>query len=261
MNTKIAWCMRTFRLFIILCVIVALAACDNKKGGADGVTIPDEERLPGDRSIYGLTCDGCTDSVLVFLSGQGGNPVNYNIIDASKNRKVIGRPEVGDWVCLVLNGKDKKKADIVIDLDQLKGSWVNLEKPWLRKRLDAPSLGSMDDETKHRIDSMIKVQLKAVEIGFALRRHYEARPIGMEYSRNKNQDNPVVYPTPKFYTEWHIFNGKLVLTEGALRMGNQRKVKTKYNSDTVDIVMLMRDSLRIRYKDGKEKGFYRKKSS
>jgi hypothetical protein len=160
-----------------------------------------------------------------------------------------------------VNGTDKKKADLVINLDRLKGTWVNQEKPWLRKRLDAPSLGNMDAETKHRIDSMIKIQLKPVEIGFALRRHYAARPVGMEYSRNKNQDNPVVYPTPKFYTEWHIFNGKLVLTEGALRMGNQRKVKTKYNSDTVEIVMMLRDSLRIRYKDGKEKGFYRKKTS
>lgn len=224
-------------------------------------TVGTSTKIKGDSTLYGLACDGCTDSVLVFLSGQGGDPVNYNIIDASKNRKVIGRPQVGDWVCLIVNGTDKKKADLVINLDRLKGTWVNLEKPWLRKRLDAPSLGNMDAETKHRIDSMIKIQLKPVEIGFALRRHYAARPVGMEYSRNKNQDNPVVYPTPKFYTEWHIFNGKLVLTEGALRMGNQRKVKTKYKSDTVEIVMMLRDSLRIRYKDGKEKGFYRKKTS
>ena len=253
--------MRQFTLLIIFAVgILVSTSCSNKTEEPQK-TVGTSTKIKGDSTLYGLACDGCTDSVLVFLSGQGGDPVNYNIIDASKNRKVIGRPQVGDWVCLIVNGTDKKKADLVINLDRLKGTWVNLEKPWLRKRLDAPSLGNMDAETKHRIDSMIKIQLKPVEIGFALRRHYEARPVGLEYSRNKNQDNPVVYPTPKFYTEWHIFNGKLVLTEGALRMGNQRKVKTKYKSDTVEIVMMLRDSLRIRYKDGKEKGFYRKKTS
>lgn len=253
--------MRQFTLLIIFAVAILVGTSCSNKTEEPKKTVGTSTKIKGDSTLYGLACDGCTDSVLVFLSGQGGDPVNYNIIDASKNRKVIGRPQVGDWVCLIVNGTDKKKADLVINLDRLKGTWVNLEKPWLRKRLDAPSLGNMDAETKHRIDSMIKVQLKPVEIGFALRRHYEARPVGMEYSRNKNQDNPVVYPTPKFYTEWHIFNGKLVLTEGALRMGSQRKVKTKYNSDTVDIVMMLRDSLRIRYKDGKEKGFYRKKTS
>lgn len=253
--------MRQFTILIIFVLgFMVSMSCSNKTEEPQK-TVGTSTKIKGDSTLYGLACDGCTDSVLVFLSGQGGNPVNYDIIEASKNRKVIGRPQVGDWVCLIVNGKDKKKADLVINLDQLKGTWVNLEKPWLRKRLDAPSLGNMDAETKHRIDSMIKIQLKPVEIGFALRRHYAARPVGMEYSRNKNQNNPVVYPTPKFYTEWHIFNGKLVLTEGALRMGNQRKVKTKYNSDTVDIVMMLRDSLRIRYKDGKEKGFYRKKAS
>lgn len=253
--------MRQFTLLIIFAVGILVSMSCSNKTEEPKKTVGTSTKIKGDSTLYGLACDGCTDSVLVFLSGQGGDPVNYNIIDASKNRKVIGRPHVGDWVCLIVNGTDKKKADLVINLDRLKGTWVNLEKPWLRKRLDAPSLGNMDAETKHRIDSMIKIQLKPVEIGFALRRHYEARPVGLEYSRNKNQDNPVVYPTPKFYTEWHIFNGKLVLTEGALRMGNQRKVKTKYKSDTVEIVMMLRDSLRIRYKDGKEKGFYRKKTS
>ena len=250
--------MRQFTLMIIIAAgLFSCISCSNKPEEPKK-TVGTSTKIEGDSTLYGLACDGCTDSVLVFLSGQGGDPVTYDIIDASKNRKVVGRPRVGDWVCLIVNGKDKKKADQVINLDKLKGTWVNLEKPWLRKRLDTPSLANMDEETRHRIDSMLKIQLKPVEMGFALRRHYSARPVGMEYNRNKNQESPVVYPTPKFYTEWHIFNGKLVLTEGALNMGNQRKVKTKYKNDTVDIVLLLKDSLRIRFKDGKEKGFYRK---
>ncbi|MBR5730179.1 MAG: hypothetical protein IKX61_08265 [Prevotella sp.] len=244
-------------MIIIVAGFLAATSCSNKTEEPKK-TVGTSTKIEGDSTLYGLACDGCTDSVLVFLSGRGGDPVNYDIIDASKKRKVIGRPRVGDWVCLIVNGTDKKKADLVINLDKLKGSWVSLEKPWLRKRLDVPSLGNMDAETRHRVDSMLKIQLKPVEMGFALKRHYQARPIGMEYNRNKNQESPVVYPTPKFYTEWHIFNGQLVLTEGDLRMGNQRRVKTNYKNDTVDIVLLLRDSLRIRYKDGNEKGFYRK---
>ena len=136
--------MRQFTLLIIFAVGILVSTSCSNKTEEPKKTVGTSTKIKGDSTLYGLACDGCTDSVLVFLSGQGGDPVNYNIIDASKNRKVIGRPQVGDWVCLIVNGTDKKKADLVINLDRLKGTWVNLEKPWLRMRLDAPSLGNMD---------------------------------------------------------------------------------------------------------------------
>ena len=36
-------------------------------------------KIEGDSTRYGLACEGCTDSVLVFLPGTGGDPVTYNI--------------------------------------------------------------------------------------------------------------------------------------------------------------------------------------
>ena len=50
----------------------------------------------GDKAIYGLACMGCTDSVVIMLPNQGGDPVKYNILEANRNRQVFGNIEVGD---------------------------------------------------------------------------------------------------------------------------------------------------------------------
>ena len=52
----------------------------------------------GDKAIYGLACMGCTDSVVIILPNQGGDPVKYNILEANRNRQVFGNIEVGDWI-------------------------------------------------------------------------------------------------------------------------------------------------------------------
>lgn len=250
--------MRNNTILLISAILVLLSGCGTKEEQKPEKTIGLSTSIEGDSTLYGLACDGCTDSVLVFLSGKGGDPVTYDIIDARKRQRIIGRPSVGDWVCLIVNGKDPKKADLVIDLDQLKGEWVNLEKPVRRKRADIGNIPALDEETKAELDSMLEEQMKPVEIGFALKRSYTAQPIGNQYSRNQSKDSPVIYPTPKRYTEWHIYNGKLVLTEGRRNLDNTRAVEEKPKSDTVDILMMIKDTLRIRYKDGTEKGYYRK---
>lgn len=48
----------------------------------------------GDKAIYGLACMGCTDSVVIMLPNQGGDPVKYNILEANRNRQVFGNIEV-----------------------------------------------------------------------------------------------------------------------------------------------------------------------
>ncbi len=250
--------MRNNILLLITAILVLFSGCGTKEEQKPEKTIGLSTNIEGDSTLYGLACDGCTDSVLVFLSGKGGDPVTYDIIDARKRQHIIGHPNVGDWVCLIVNGKDKKKADLVIDLDQLKGEWVNLEKPVRRESAFEGSMPKMDEETKAALDSMLEQQMKPVEIGFALKRSYTAQPIGNQYSRNQSKESPVIYPTPKRYTEWHIFNGKLVLTERRRNLDNSQAVEEKPKSDTVDILLMTRDTLRIRYKDGTEKGYYRK---
>lgn len=250
--------MRNNTILIIAAILALVSGCGSKEEQKPEKNVGLSTSIKGDSTLYGLACDGCTDSVLVFLSGKGGDPVTYDIIEARKRQRIIGHPSVGDWVCLIVNGKDKKKADLVIDLDQLKGEWVNLEKPIKRESAAMGSMPVIDKEAMAEIDSMLEEQMKPVEIGFALKRSYTAQPIGNQYSRNQSKDSPVIYPTPKRYSEWHIYNGKLVLTERSRSLDSLQAAKEKPNSDTVDILFMVKDTLRIRYKDGTEKGYYRK---
>lgn len=244
--------MKTKTIIMIAAAALFAAACGNKQEVKPEKAIGLQTKIEGDSTLYGLACDGCTDSVLVFLPGQGGDPVTYNIIEAMKHQKVLGRPEVGDWVCLLVNAEDTTKADIVIDLDKLKGDWARLEMPTLKAKMNTGDL--LSEAEKQERDSAFHAQMVPQEIGFSLRRHYEARPIGL-WRPNVDESSPIVYPKPKSYTKWHIFNGHLVLTEGTFGVNN---VKDEEKYDTVDIVLLQTDSLRIRYNDGLERGYYRK---
>ena len=225
----------TTTISIVLAALTMAACGNNKKAEEPEKSIGLQTKIDGDSTLYGLACDGCTDSVLVFLPGQGGDPVTYNIIEAMKKRRVVGRPSVGDWVCIIVNGKDTTKADLVINLDKLKGSWARLEMPTLKKKMNTSE-----------------------EIGFTLKRHYLAMPIGL-WRPNVDPESPVVFPKPKPYTKWHIFNGHLVLTEGSFALADSLKKKEEKH-DTVDIILLQTDSLRIRYNDGTERGYYRKQN-
>ncbi len=244
----------TTTISIVLAALTMAACGNNKKAEEPKNSIGLQTKIDGDSTLYGLACDGCTDSVLVFLPGQGGDPVTYNIIEAMKKRRVVGRPSVGDWVCIIVNGKDTTKADLVINLDKLKGSWARLEMPTLKKKMNTNDLLSEAEEQQR--DSTLKAQLVPQEIGFMLKRHYVAMPIGL-WRPNVDPESPVVFPKPRPYTKWHIFNGHLVLTEGSFALADSLKKKEEKH-DTVDIILLQTDSLRIRYNDGTERGYYRK---
>ena len=122
MNRK----MKVKTILTLALAATTLAAChrgkkpprmDNSK-----LAISLSKPAKGDRAIYGLACLGCSDTALVLLPNGGGDPVRYNILDATRNHQVFGDIEVGDWVCVMpCEEKDEKnRADMVIDLDQLK---------------------------------------------------------------------------------------------------------------------------------------------
>ena len=129
--------MRTSRflpLFIIAAAIFTItAACSSDKKSDDKPAVVKDERIPGDSTFYGLACEGCTDSVVVVLPTDDSDPITFSIIDAMQSRQVFGRPKIGDQLAIVINKEDKRKADIVIDLDELKGTWVYQVMPKLRK--------------------------------------------------------------------------------------------------------------------------------
>ena len=208
--------------------------------------------LEGDSTVYGLACDGCTDSLLVYLPFSGGDPDTIDILNARVQRKVFGRPEVGDEVAFVLNASNKKVADLVINIDRLKGSWCYQVMPKLRRRLGA-SADSVVQLPPDFPDSLRKKWFQPREYGLELQRDNIVRPIGTQ-TRGKEQQGPVEYPEMKRYREWHIYNGHLLLMETRRDTTGARKT---ISTDTADIVVMRHDSLLLRFADH-EQGYYRK---
>ncbi len=64
--------------FLTFAAAVLTASCGSKQQqpnhdyADDAISL--HKNLPGDSALYGLACDGCTDSVLVFLPYSGGDP-------------------------------------------------------------------------------------------------------------------------------------------------------------------------------------------
>ena len=203
--------MKTKTYAVILCVILLLTACGEKaKTTANQEERPNEEvKLKGDSTVYGLACEGCNDSTIVLLPFDGRDPVSYEIIDANRNGRVLGDIQIGDWIGVVVSKQDKRVADEVIDLDELKGIWCYVVMPQMRdyekmsKRLQSRMMRNMPDSIK-------QTYLIPREYGFWLRRQWTAQSVGYVSEQSSlEQESPVVYPQLGYFTGWHIWNGKL----------------------------------------------------
>lgn len=214
--------------------------------------------LEGDHTIYGLACEGCNDSVVVLLPDDGSDPVTYNALQATRRHKVLGRMRVGDWIALVSNPQDSTVADLVIDLDELKGTWCYVVMPRPRgyenmtPAEEARTLAQMPDTVKEQF-------LIPREYGFTLKRQWSAQSVG--YVRQQTaleEQSPVVYPPLGYFMEWHILNGQLVMTSGEFRKqeGTEEMVAEPSRQDTCSIELLTADSL-VLSSDGITRGYYR----
>ena len=251
-------------LFVALAVMI-LAAC--KKGPPPkrpNVNLPISMAKPakGDRAIYGLACMGCTDTTVVLLPNSGGDPVKYNILDANRNHQVFGNIEIGDWICVIpcTDKDDKNGADMVIDLDKLKATWTYPVMPKLRdvshlsKRQQARILANMPD-------SIVETYMVPRQYGFTLKRMSEALSVGFVMANSDvEDDSPVEYPPVPQYTEWHAYNGKLILVKGRREMGGVvYNAKTTY--DTLSFVYMKGDSMALRDSKGNVMGYHRSKDA
>lgn len=251
---------KIFKLLLFTLIIINVAACSSDKPGDKLGKGPNKSnRLKGDSCVYGLACDGCTDSVLVLLPENEGDPIRYEIIDARRMGKVFGRPKIGDRMALLIDPEDSLVAELVIDMDQLKGSWCYTVMPQMRafenmsKRLQRRMERNMPDSLKQQL-------LVPREYGFTLSSNYTARPIGMKMSENAlNDDSPVVYPELRTYSEWHIWNGKLLLTHHRMGDAAQSKKAAKVECDTATIQFLGPDSLSLLFNNGTQQGYYKRK--
>lgn len=258
------------KIFIAAALLLtAVCACQQKPQEVPETAADANDPLAAkqDSMVYGLSCDGTNDSVIVFLPlRDGADPVTYYIADAKAAGKVIGTPEIGDWVGLFINPADTTEATMVIDLDQLKGTWTYSVRPvW--KDAAHMSARALRRKLGEIPDSMKEAYMIPREYGFTLQRSNVARPVGHVYRASSlEEDSPVQYPPVRNYTRWKVRNGHLYLASTIDPVGNaapanssqaaDAKPKEKY--DTLDFVQMTADSLICRTTSGVTIHFHRR---
>ena len=245
-------------IYGLLATVLIMVACGRKDADkTDENAIDVSRKLPGDKLIYGLACDGCSDSAVVFLPNEGGDPVTYNIVRAMRNKQVFGHPEIGDWVALLPNPDKKNEALMVIDLDQLKGTWTYQVMPTLKES----AIRTEKQINAELTDSMRELLFVPREYGFTLKRHQQATSVGRVFRANSLSDESIVeYPPVTRYTEWRVFNGKLILTMDTLDATMQRLPEKDIQRDTAEFVFMMGDTLALRM-NGAVIGLHRQKNA
>jgi len=244
------------KLIFCLTAMLLVMACSVKTKSPEMGMMPKHENEPGDSTRYGLACDGTSDSLLILLPIEGGDPDTFYIIRASHEHQIFGRPHIGDELAVILNPDDTTEARKVINIERLKGDWRYQVTPTFRRLDSLPEkirnirMAQIPDSVKSRL-------LVPKEYGISLKRGHLAQTIGSRRNRNTDEMSPVEYPKVRHYAYWKLFNGKLILETDTTRLSEQAEKKT-LNYDTVEIVLLRRDSLVLRFKDH-EQAFYRKK--
>lgn len=220
-------------------------------------------KVMGDSMIYGLACDGSSDSVIVMWPFGGGDPVTYSCIDAKLEGRLIGKPQIGDWVGIMVNPEDTTEATFVIDLDQLKGTWTYPVMP-VMKDLQHMSHRMQKRMMENMPDSIKQTYFVPREYGFTLKRNSKSQSVGrIRRSTTLEDDSPVQYPEVKNYMEWHTLNGKLLLVSGERIMplaDGENQQKRKIEVDTLEFVYMDNDSL-ILMNHGQRMGFHRKENA
>lgn len=231
--------MKKLPIIILGLIALCIASCTDKAEG-DKSAIDNDVRWKGDSTIYGLACDGTNDSTLVLLPNEGGDPVSYNILDATRNKQIFGSLSIGDWVGLMVNPNDKKEARLVVDLDELKGTWTFQVIPKVKP---TPTMTAEEAEAAMS-DSMKAIYMVPREYGFTLKRHYQASPVGRIIKESTlDDDSPVFYPLVTNYTSWHVLNGRLYLYKDTVDNNGKRIPQNEVGYDDGTFVYLGTDSM------------------
>ena len=252
-------------LLLILSLVVALSGC-RKRGlnSSDNADTPlvfePEVEIKGDSMLYGLSCDGSSDSVIVLWPFKG-DPISYTCIDAKRQGRIIGKPQIGDWVGIMINPEDTTEAVFVINLDQLKGTWTYPVLPVMKE------LSQMSKRMQHRMmenlnDSIKQTYFIPREYGFTLKRSHNAQAVGrIMRSNSLEDDSPVQYPEVRNYRKWYMHNGRLLLVSyDPIMPGQEEGKRPEVLMDTLDFVYMDNDSLILR-QHGIRYGFHRKENA
>lgn len=224
-------------LYMLVVTALLAAACAERKPAPETHGTPQGKNLPGDSALYGLACDGSTDSILIFLQRSCDSLDTFNIINAREEQHVLGYARVGDELAVILKDDSTREAAMVVNISALQKQWCYMVHPTLRHQPSHPLP-----------DSIMQKIMAPREYGIRLMRGGSAFSFGSQ--RRNNEPTPLVdFPAQKRYTAWHLFNGRLVLeTDSAARQ----------TPDTATILQLRRDTLVLRFADH-EQTYYRKK--
>ena len=238
----------------LVMMMVLLIACSKSQEDQEQVVetlVAESYEAVGDSMIYGVACDGCSDSILVLLPDSGGDPVNYHILSARLARRMFGRPEIGDKMALMLNPDDPTEVLMAIDLEKVKGTWYYMEYPVLRHHRDsgAQTIVSQDPEEQARFDSIFNSLMVPREYSYTFKRDFTMSTAGgPPRSSSLDRQTPVEYPPMKRYMEWHVFNGKIIFTSGGI-IRPETKDTVPLVNDTAEFVLLRRDTMALRFRD------------
>lgn len=252
------------KIFVAIFIVITIVSC--KRQAADTTNINDpfagDYRMAGDSTVYGLACKGSSDDAILLLPADGSDPVRYDIVLATRRNKVLGSINTGDRIALVPNKKHANVADMVINLDELKGVWCYMVMPQMRQ--DSYEQEQVQDRTKDSMaDSLAHSLFVPLEYGFWLKSQGEAASVG--YIRELNtlvDESPVTYPSLDYFIKWQIWNGKFILASGKPKYDKDNTVDgyTDIRYDTCSIDFLSHDSLALTDRNG-TRCYYRKKDA
>lgn len=252
------------KIFVAIFIVITIVSC--KRQAADTTNINDpfagDYRMAGDSTVYGLACKGSSDDAILLLPADGSDPVRYDIVLATRRNKVLGSINTGDRIALVPNKKHANVADMVINLDELKGVWCYMVMPQMRQ--DSYEQEQVQDRTKDSMaDSLALSLFVPLEYGFWLKSQGEAASVG--YIRELNtlvDESPVTYPSLDYFIKWQIWNGKFILASGKPKYDKDNTVDgyTDIRYDTCSIDFLSHDSLALTDRNG-TRCYYRKKDA
>ena len=242
---------------LTLLAVGALNACNSsqEKQTEDELENYSQE---GDSTIYGMACDGCNDTIIVYLRTpySGTDPDTLNVLEATRHHQVFGKPRIGDKLAIVRSPKDTTAADIVIVTEKMLGNWCYKVLPSLKMRADMEGK-TISQKIKQLPDSIADLLKVEHEYGIQLKADNQAFPIGLRKEKNtSDEESPVVYPQQKFYNEWFIYNGQIVLRNMTPDSLGQNHVAF---SDTAQLVLLEQDSLILKFNDHQQ-SFYRQEN-
>lgn len=252
------------KIFAATFIVTSIVSCKPQAADTSNINDPfaGDYRMAGDSTVYGLACKGSSDDAILLLPADGSDPVRYDIVSATRKNKVLGSVNTGDRIALVPNKKRANVADMVINLDELRGVWCYMVMP--RMRQDGHEQEQARGRAKDSMaDSLSLSLLVPLEYGFWLKSQGEAASVGYIRELNALADgNPVTYPALDYFVKWQIWNGKFVMASGRPKYDKDNTVDgyTDIKYDTCSIDFLSHDSLALTDRNG-TRGYHRKRDA